>query len=597
MEYVAMHARSFFLGLVLLVSIAALALQKTASSQQQTAEPPAQAAPSAPDANDDLPPVPKGVEVLARGPVHEAFATPTTEPVPTKPVAKEPPKPLEEMPPAEKPEGNVVWIGGYWAWDDERNDYLWVSGTWRTPPPGKQWVAGYWKEDGGQWRWVPGFWTVVAEQQETASQQVTYLPEPPAPPEVAAPGQPPTADSFYVPGYWGYHGAGYVQVNGSNVYREAGYSWVSGYWARVQPGYVWVPAHYRWTPGGYLFVAGYWDLSVTQRGMLYAPIYVDAALVGPTFVYTPAYAVHETLLVDAMFVRPSYCHYYFGDYYGPVYRSYGFESCIVYSQRRYDAIFVYERYEHRNEPAWERTQINIFIGRDRGVAPLPPRTLVQQNTIIQQNVTNVTNINNANVVNNNTTNINRTAVTNNQMLMPSSKLAAAKGVRTVPLDAGTRVQARQQAQAIQQVALQRNQAEVPTAPGRPIQPRSATLNVPTAQPVSSRLAAASGQRPAQAASTSAGAAATAKSAYPNNSAPGTNPSTATKLGPPPGPGAKPMPGGRSTQPMTGSSANQRTTPARTAPSLLQKVMPRPSPNQKKQDPPAKRPPSNDTHAP
>src|SRR5437899_749064 len=52
----------------------------------------------------ELPPVPQGVEVLARGPVHEAFATPTTEPVPTKPVAKEPPKPLDEMPPAEKPE-------------------------------------------------------------------------------------------------------------------------------------------------------------------------------------------------------------------------------------------------------------------------------------------------------------------------------------------------------------------------------------------------------------------------------------------------------------------------------------------------------------
>src|SRR5260370_570080 len=45
----------------------------------------------------ELPPVPQGVEVLARGPVHEAFATPTTEPGPTKPVAKAPPKPLAQI--------------------------------------------------------------------------------------------------------------------------------------------------------------------------------------------------------------------------------------------------------------------------------------------------------------------------------------------------------------------------------------------------------------------------------------------------------------------------------------------------------------------
>src|SRR5882762_1656089 len=52
-------------------------------------------------AGDEAPPVPKGVEVLARGPVHEAFATPTTEPMPTTPVPKKPPKPIEELPPEE----------------------------------------------------------------------------------------------------------------------------------------------------------------------------------------------------------------------------------------------------------------------------------------------------------------------------------------------------------------------------------------------------------------------------------------------------------------------------------------------------------------
>src|SRR5450432_600932 len=88
------------------------------------------------------PPTPEGIEVQARGPVHEAFAGPTSEAVATPAVPKQPPAAIEELPPAEKPDGNVIWISGYWAYDDDRKDFLWVSGTWRSPPPGKQWVAG-----------------------------------------------------------------------------------------------------------------------------------------------------------------------------------------------------------------------------------------------------------------------------------------------------------------------------------------------------------------------------------------------------------------------------------------------------------------------
>jgi hypothetical protein len=543
-----MQARFFTLGFVLLVLGMVSLLHLTSLGQEK---PPEQ---SAPESSAPLPPVPKGVEVLARGPVHEAFATPTTEPVPTKPVSKEPPKPLEEMPPDQKPEGNVAWIGGYWAWDDERSDFLWVSGIWRTPPPDKRWVAGYWKPDSGQWTWVPGFWTAV-EKPDAASHQVTYLPKPPDPPQVAPPAEPPSADSFYVPGYWTYHDAGYVTVGGQAVWRDAGYVWTSGYYARVQPGYVWVPAHYRWTPAGYVFISGYWDLAVAHRGVLYAPVVVDPVVIGPTFVYTPAYVVADTVLIDFMFVRPCYCHYYFGDYYGPVYHTYGFEACVVYSRRHYDAIFVYERYEHRFEPRWEAARFEITLARDAGRAPLPPRTLVQQNTIIQQNITNV------NVVNNTT--INRTTV-NNQLLMPASQLAAAKGVRTVPLDTSTRLQARQQAQAIQQVALQRNQAEIPLAPGKPIQPRVANLNVPSPQPAGAPPARstglASGVNPAQQGKTT-----------PN-----------TRLGQPLTP-ATAQPHG----PNAGTPARPGL-PPRPYPPFAPKSQPRPGPF--KHDPPSKRPP-------
>ena len=85
-----------------------------------------------------------GVQVLTRGPVHEAFAeTVTFDPEPGVVVNMAPPNPIEEMPPDQRPEGlNVTWIPGYTAWDDERNDYLWVSGVWRAPPPGIQLWSG-----------------------------------------------------------------------------------------------------------------------------------------------------------------------------------------------------------------------------------------------------------------------------------------------------------------------------------------------------------------------------------------------------------------------------------------------------------------------
>src|SRR5712691_9542834 len=211
-------------------------------------------------------------------------------------------------------------------------------------------------------------------------------------------GEPPAQDTFFVPGTW--------------VWRGDTYGWRAGYWARVQPGYVWVSAHYRWTPTGYVYIPGYWDYSVARRGVLYAPVIVDTVAVGPPFVYTPYYAVRETLVVDALFVRPAYCHYYFGDYYGVSYREMGFDSCVVYSRRHYDSIIVYERYEHRYDPRWEAVQIDITLARHAGQAPLPPRTLVQQNVVVQQNITNV------NVVNNNTT-VNKTVMNNNQMLAPA----------------------------------------------------------------------------------------------------------------------------------------------------------------------------------
>jgi hypothetical protein len=556
------------------------------AQQEQPAAPPA--------ADAEPPPVPKGVEVLARGPVHEAFASLATEPTPSKPVAKKPRKALDELPPADKPEGNVQWISGYWAWDDERSDFLWVSGVWRSPPPGKQWIAGYWREEGEQWQWVPGFWTAAAapaqQGEQEATKQITYLPQPPASPEVAPPGRPPADDTFYVPGSW--------------VWTGSSYAWRAGYWARVQAGYVWVPDHYRWSPSGYVYIPGYWDYALSRRGVLYAPVVVDPTVVTVGFYYSPAYAVSDAVVVDALFVRPAYTHYYFGDYYGPTYVALGFESGYVYSQRRYDSIVVYESWYHRDTPNWVGVQIDIYSGRTAGRLPVPPRTLVQQNTIIQQNITNmnVTNITNNTNVTNNTTNVTRNVTNyNSPVLAPTAQVAAAKGMKTVPLDTTTRQQAQQQASAVQQVAAQRTQTETPLPPGAPRQARVASLSVPQTKPVQPGFTAPPAPRmppsaPTAAAASPAGSAAAGRAAAqgPASASPsGTHNVAPSPTAPPGRAGATAV---APTQPGRPAPGQPGVTPSQAGrPGTPPSAMPRPSPQPRPQDR-SKRPPpgsSND----
>src|SRR4051794_21590276 len=172
-----------------------------------------------------------GMEILARGPVHEAYASSAEQPTGGGPViAKAPPEAIEELPPDQKPEGdNVQWIPGYWAWDDETADFLWVSGCWRDVPPGTQWIPGHWQEVDGGWVWVSGFW--ASENLD----EVQYLPPPPPSLDQGPTSPAPNANSFYTPGNW--------------VYIDGRFFWRPGMWLAYQPNWVWQPAYYVWTPG------------------------------------------------------------------------------------------------------------------------------------------------------------------------------------------------------------------------------------------------------------------------------------------------------------------------------------------------------------
>ena len=322
---------------------------------------------------------PEGQEVLTHGPVHEAFAEPAAaNPTATIVVPKQPPAAIEEMPPDVKPDGaNVVWVAGYWAWDDTRNDYIWISGIWRDTPPNHVWVAGYWNQVADGFQWTPGFWSPA--QQE----QVNYLPAPP-PTQESGPNIPqPGADDFWVPGYY--------------QYVDTRYVWRPGYWTVGRPDWIWMPAHYVWTPSGYIFIAGHWDYALARRGVLFAPVYFSAPIyVRPRYVFAPVVVIEPSLLTVNFFVRPSYCHYYFGDYYGANFVSLGFSPWFSAGVRvGYDPLFTYYRWDHRGDRGWEVGVRDHFAYMRDHPDARPPRTFVQQTTIVN----NITINKNSNVKN------------------------------------------------------------------------------------------------------------------------------------------------------------------------------------------------------
>jgi hypothetical protein len=303
-------------------------------------------------------PVPEeDVHVLASGPIHEAFAEAVAlDPEPGIVAPKAPPPLIEEIPPNQKPEGDVQWIPGYWAWDDERNEYIWVSGIWRVPPPGRQWVPGYWNLVTQGYQWIPGYWaTVMAKETE-------YLPEPPESVEVGPSSNAPSPDYIWIPGCWLWH--------------YGRYAWRPGYWAAVHPDWIWVPAHYTWTPRGYIFVSGYWDYTVIHRGILFAPVFFPRVHLGLTFSFSPGFVIDLNIFNDALFVRHRYHHYYYGDYYAPKYYKRGIYPWFSLHARRvvYDPIYAHQRWNHRNDREWENRLEARFRERREHEGTRPPRS-------------------------------------------------------------------------------------------------------------------------------------------------------------------------------------------------------------------------------
>lgn len=265
-----------------------------------------------------------GAEALLRGPLHEAFAEQIDiSAAAAVVVPKKPPAPIEEVPPAVRPEGsNVAWIPGYWAWNAEGQDFDWVSGGWRKPPPGRRWVPGYWQEADSGYRWVAGTWV------EADARTLAYLPPPPESLE-KGPASPAASDlDIWVPGCW--------------VYEDAQYRWRPGFWGQSQADWIWIPDHYVWTPAGVIFVAGYWDYRLADRGVLFAPVAFGAGA-GVSVRFTPGVVIDLDRVYVHLFIAPGFHHYYFGDYYGDAYVAMGIYPWFQFQTgaRGYDPLLPY----------------------------------------------------------------------------------------------------------------------------------------------------------------------------------------------------------------------------------------------------------------
>jgi hypothetical protein len=304
--------------------------------------------------------VEEGVQVLTRGPVHEAFAeTISFDPEPGIIVSKQPPEAIEEVPPEQRPAGdNVAWIPGYLAWDDEREDFLWVSGIWRDLPPGRQWMPGYWTESESGYQWISGYWA------DATQTEIQYLPEPPATAEVGPNIAAPSHDHNWLPGCW--------------IWQQNRYAWRPGYWAPMQPDWDWVPAHYVWSPRGCVFVDGYYDYSVSRRGVLFAPVYLNSGVYSRRgYSYSPSTVIDLRWFTAHLFSRPQYHHYYFGDYYASNYSTAGYYPWFSYgsSGYGYDPFYARQRWDNRQNRDWQDRIERDFAHRRDHEDQRPPRTL------------------------------------------------------------------------------------------------------------------------------------------------------------------------------------------------------------------------------
>lgn len=231
------------------------------------------------------------VSLYDGGPIHEAYLQPLTSTfTPLDSIAATPPAPIKETAPSQT-DSQSSWIPGYWAWVPEKNDFIWVSGVWRRPPPGQQWIPGMWQNLEGGWVYLRGFWTNESN--------LTYIKQNPPEEIYENATQSPGTNFFWVPGYWSY--------------TDDKYFWVSGEWKQFDSSWVLVPNHYIWRPEGYVFIPSYWDWPLETRGTAYANVLSSKK---ENLSYEPKVTIDPLMIAyKGIFNYPNYLYFYHHHYF------------------------------------------------------------------------------------------------------------------------------------------------------------------------------------------------------------------------------------------------------------------------------------------
>lgn len=180
-----------------------------------------------------------------------------------------------------------------------------------------------------------------------------------------------------------------IWLPGNWVWQQNRYSWRPGFWSAAQANWVWTPSHYLWSPRGYVYVDGYWDRTIDRRGILFAPVSFGRNVYSRRgFSYSPVTVINLGVFSSHLFLRPSYGHYYFGDYYGANYASNGFSPWFSFnsSRRGYDPFYAHQRWHHRNDNQWDRRLAADFDRRRDNEDARPPRTFVAQQKLLSAGI-------------------------------------------------------------------------------------------------------------------------------------------------------------------------------------------------------------------
>jgi hypothetical protein len=165
-------------------------------------------------------------------------------------VRREPPASIVERPSGRRPGARAQWVPGYWEWDAERNEFVWMGGMWQVAPPGSVWAPGRWVREADGWYRAPGSWvsrrdgTVARARAASGDQPAWRTTGPPATHPDDTPDLAPGPDYFFVSGHY--------------VPEGDRLAWRRGFWARLQPGWDWVPARWVRRSEGWEFRRGYW---------------------------------------------------------------------------------------------------------------------------------------------------------------------------------------------------------------------------------------------------------------------------------------------------------------------------------------------------